>query len=318
MAKLVPTTDRLPLGGHDSVCLFSGGLDSYIGAVDLLKGTAKPIFVSHWWDSVTSDHQKRCMERLSNRFRLEPAHIRAKVGFPTDLVGEKDQENSLRGRSFIFFALAALAASAIGKTTIYVPENGLISLNVPLDPSRLGALSTRTTHPFYMARWQELLSGIGIDATIVNPYRFLTKGQMVENCLDKDFLRKTAVETMSCAHPDSIRWSKDCPKHCGHCVPCLIRRAALTRGLGKDPTPYHLPDLRARVLDADKAEGEHVRAFLVALERLKRSPNSARFAIHQPGPLRDFPDDWDSYKDVYVNGLREVSDILSGVVARPL
>ena len=48
------------------------------------------------------------------------------------------KESTTRGRSFLFFALAALAASGLGgQPVIYVPENGLISLNVPLDPLRV-------------------------------------------------------------------------------------------------------------------------------------------------------------------------------------
>src|SRR5206468_929889 len=90
-----------------------------------------------------------------DRWRLT---FRARVGFDqNDFSRDMDTESSTRGRSFLFFALAALAASGIpGRTTFYVPENGLISLNVPLDILRVGACSTRTTHPFYMARWQDL------------------------------------------------------------------------------------------------------------------------------------------------------------------
>jgi hypothetical protein len=43
-------------------------------------------------------------------------------------------EDTLRGRSFLFFAIATLAATAIGgQVLMHAPENGLISLNVPLD-----------------------------------------------------------------------------------------------------------------------------------------------------------------------------------------
>ena len=58
------------------------------------------------------------------------------------------------GKSFDAFAATGLAPPF----SLAVPENGLIALNVPLDPLRLGALSTRTTHPFYIARWNELLA----------------------------------------------------------------------------------------------------------------------------------------------------------------
>jgi hypothetical protein len=49
-------------------------------------------------------------------------------------------------------------------------ENGLIAINVPLDPLRLGAFSTRTTHPFYVARWNELLAALGVTGRIVNSF----------------------------------------------------------------------------------------------------------------------------------------------------
>ncbi|WP_128931934.1 hypothetical protein [Bradyrhizobium zhanjiangense] len=45
------------------------------------------------------------------------------------------------------FALAVLAAEPVrGDMVVCVPENGLISPNVPLDLLRPGALSTRTPH----------------------------------------------------------------------------------------------------------------------------------------------------------------------------
>jgi hypothetical protein len=67
-------------------------------------------------------------------------------------------------------------------TTITVPENALISLNVPLDPLRLGAFSTRTTHPFFISSFNTFLSRLGISAQLFNPYRFKTKGDMAAEC----------------------------------------------------------------------------------------------------------------------------------------
>jgi 7-cyano-7-deazaguanine synthase in queuosine biosynthesis len=252
-------------------------------------------------------------------------HLSAKVGFNHSTVTSSSPEDTLRGRSFLFFALAALATSAIGNNvTIYVPENGLISLNVPLDPLRLGALSTRTTHPYYMARFNELLQGLGIGARLHNPYRHLTKGQMVERCLDQEFLREHAAQTMSCSGPMKYRFHRDESmrkiQHCGHCVPCLIRRASLLHGFGDDgdDTPYTVDGLRARVLDSAKAEGEHIRAFQLALTRLAADPGRARRDIHIPGPLSDHPDDFAAYQAVYVDGMREVGRLLEGVQARAL
>lgn len=325
LAELATPPDRLRMANPTSVCLFSGGLDSFIGAIDLLASEEEPILVSHYWDSnSTGKYQTYCAEALKRRFALaDIAHIRARVGFPRNTVEEVSAEDTLRGRSFLFFSLAAMVADAVGgDMVIHVPENGLISLNVPLDPLRLGALSTRTTHPFYMARFCDLLRGLGLKVCLHNRYAHQTKGQMAKGCADLAFLRREAKNTMSCSSPGSRRYDPDPsqrdPKHCGRCVPCLIRRAAILEAWGVDDTRYRIPDLRAQVLDTNKAEGEHVRSFQVALSRLAKKPERAKLDIHRPGPLTDHPSDLAAYEAVYVAGLQEVGRLLHGVQARPL
>src|SRR5262249_47198245 len=157
----------------------------------------------------------------------------------------------------------------------YVPENGLISLNVPLDPLRVGAWSTRTTHPFYMARWNDLLKHLLINTVATNPYRFKTKGEMLTGNANKSLLRRHVGETISCSSVTKARWHGLAPGHCGYCVPCLIRRAAIETAFGKDPTAYTIPDLTARALDSRSAEGEHIRSFQIMADRLKARPDLA-------------------------------------------
>lgn len=324
IGTLAAAPSVLPLASPTSVCLFSGGLDSFIGAIDLLATGQAPMLVSHYGDNLTPGYQDHCAHVLRQHYPTTTLHrIEARVAFPANTVEVGSVEDTLRGRSFLFFALASLAADAVGgDMAVYVPENGLISLNVPLDPLRLGALSTRTTHPYYMARFGELLSGLGLQVRLENPYAFLTKGQMAMACADRPFLQREARHTMSCSSPGSRRYDPDpeqrSPKHCGRCVPCLIRRAAILEAWGTDDTPYRIPDLRGQTLNTKKAEGEHVRSFQLMLSRLTRKPGRARFDIHRPGPLTDHPDKLDAYEAVYVAGMQEVGRLLEGVVARPL
>ncbi|MDR5797976.1 hypothetical protein QCE49_31720 [Caballeronia sp. LZ008] len=323
MSKLVPEATTLRIAAPDGVCLFSGGLDSFIGATDLFAAGATPLLISHYWDGITSQHQRMCADALKKRFPSAAFHhVRAHVGFPKDTVDDS-VEDTLRGRSFMFFALAALGADAIGgDITVHVPENGLISLNVPLDPLRVGALSTRTTHPFYMARVNDLFATLGLHCLLSNSYRFQTKGAMVGGCADTDFIAAHAKVTMSCSSPGKTRFAKDeslrQPKHCGYCVPCIIRRAALLEGCGTDATAYQLSDLHGRSVRTDLAEGSHIRSFQLAIARLRSKPQRARLDIHRPGPLTDHADDLDRYRDVYVDGLEEVARLLEGVQAEPL
>jgi 7-cyano-7-deazaguanine synthase in queuosine biosynthesis len=317
-AKLLKKPDELALPTVDSVCLFSGGLDSFVGAIDLLANGAKPIFVSHYWDASTSS-QKLCAQRIGSVYGdMEPRHVRARVGFPTDLVEGSAPEKTMRGRSFLFLALAALAASGIDARVIYVPENGLISLNVPLDPLRVGAWSTRTTHPFYLARWQELLAGLGITATVENPYRFKTKGEMPSGSANKSLVERYVAETISCSSVIKATRKHLPPGHCGYCTPCLIRRAAISAAFKSDPTTYTLANLAAKPLDGRRAESEHVRSFQLMARRLSKTAAIEDILVHKPGPLLDYAaTEIAEYAGVFRRGIEEVDAILTGVTVKP-
>lgn len=322
---LVPELTQLRTAYPTCICLFSGGLDSFIGAVDLIVKGEEPLLVSHYWDpNSTSPYQNSCFEAVKKRYpKTTLNRVQARMGFPEGIVKGSSGEDTLRARSFLFFALAAMAADATGEPkTIHVPENGLISLNVPLDPTRLGALSTRTTHPFYMARVNELFTELGLQTQLFNKYAHRTKGQMAQECEDLPFLTDHAHLTMSCSSPGKARFSKDPtnrePKHCGYCVPCVIRRAAILSGCGPDKTRYMIPNLHAQILDTNQVDGQHVRSFQMALARLEAMPGQSQFDIHRPGPLTDHPDDWSKYETVYVEGLLEVQAFLKGVKAQPI
>jgi 7-cyano-7-deazaguanine synthase in queuosine biosynthesis len=312
-----PTQQTLEL--PTSVCLFSGGLDSFIGAIDLLEQGQKPLFVSHAWVANASDHQKLCVDALDRQYGAPIQRIRAHVGFHKNLITRVGAESTERSRSFLFFSLAALAASGLKKTdaTIYVPENGLISLNVPLDPLRLGSLSTRTTHPHYMSGFDSLLQGLGIPAHVKNPYFAMTKGKMVAGCRNQVFLGKNIIRTMSCSSPNKARWKKLPPGHCGYCLPCIIRRASLLDWKPKDPTVYHEKNLKARTFDSSKAEGDNLRSFQLAIKRLGNDIQKAQLFIHKSGPLPQKSTELDAYARVYLDGMQEVGRLLKGVKTSP-
>ncbi|MGE4339803.1 MAG: Qat anti-phage system QueC-like protein QatC, partial [Pigmentiphaga sp.] len=192
----------------DSVSLFSGGLDSLIGAIDLLEDGATPLLVSHFGEGAISDAQGKLFSGLKKQYSKSSfERLRVGMTFKNGLVEDVNSEDSTRGRSFLFFALGVFAGTGLGhRFDLHVPENGLIALNVPLDPLRLGSNSTRTTHPYYMARWNELLVNLGIDGEIRNPYWDKTKGEMAANCRNSGLLKKLATDSLSCSSPTKGRW----------------------------------------------------------------------------------------------------------------
>jgi hypothetical protein len=306
----------------DYLALFSGGLDSLIGAIDALEAGKTPLFISHAGEGATSDAQNMLQAALASAYRgRDFTRLRLWMAFAQGLVASSAGEDTTRGRSFLFFALGVMAGTGLGRPfVLHCPENGLIAINVPLDPTRLGALSTRTTHPFYIARWNQAMAALGVDGRIENPYWDKTKGEMVVACANPTLLRGIAATSLSCSSPTKGRWQGIGVQHCGYCLPCLIRRGSLSAGLAPapDPTTYTLSDLAARPLDTRESEGVQVRSFQVAIERLRRRPTLAQLLIHKPGPLSDeSPARQAALADVYRRGMAEVGAILTGVRTRP-
>ncbi len=302
----------------DAVALFSGGLDSLIGAIDLLSRYKTPILISHYWSGAASAAQQRVLQSMEQHYGKEAfISIRSRIGFDKQSLCTEGVEPTQRSRSFLFYAMAALAANALPTLNkVIVPENGLIALNVPLDPLRLGALSTRTTHPFFLDCMTELTSIFDQKITFENPYCFKTKGEMVRECQNIQFLSKIACRSMSCSAPEKIRRKGERPQHCGYCVPCLIRRAALSAGLPvDDKTKYWLDDLHARPLISTKAEGKDIWSFLYAAETLNTDPRKARFLVKIPGKI---PASLvGEYADLYTRGMSEMTNFLQGVRLKP-
>lgn len=305
----------------DAVSLFSGGLDSLIGSIDLLEAGHTPLLISHAGEGAVSGAQQTLFDGLKAAYPgRQFDRLRLWMNFPNDLVRDVEPENSTRGRSFLFFALGVFAGSGLGSNFVLrVPENGLIALNVPLDPLRLGSNSTRTTHPYYIARWNQLLAQLGIDGRVENRYWDKTKGEMAIACSNPALLAALAPESLSCSSPTKGRWQGLPTQHCGFCLPCLIRRAALDAawGPGTDTTPYTVSDLREHPLDTEESVGQQVRSFQFAIERLRERPDLAKVLIHKPGPLSDENSHLDQLAGVYRRGLEEVGRLIEGVETKP-
>jgi len=292
----------------DTVCLFSGGMDSLIGAIDLLSNNITPLLLGHSKSSEVSTYQVKCEKALLNNFpNLIIKRIDAYISIPKQKINS-EVENTERGRSFLFLSLGAICASSLNTSSnLYVPENGLISLNIPLTPLRIGSHSTRTTHPFYFELMKNLFDALKSGVKIINPYQFKTKGEMLLECKFSDLVAKT--ESMSCSHP-SGRWYSMGNIHCGYCVPCINRRAAFLKAGLTDSNSYREDILKSKGLKISKAGGADILAFKYMIEKHKRNPNYLFAAIRITGPLGD---DVDAFIKVYDRGLKEVEELIKNV-----
>ena len=279
----------------DAFCMLSGGLDSFIGAIDLLSEGNKPIFVGNYnGGKGVSVYQKRVIESLIAHFNVPKEHFYQFYAAP-----KRGKEDTTRSRSLLFFSHAILLASGMGKPIkLYIPENGVISMNIPLTEHRMGSLSTRTTHPYFMELLQTLISNIGLNITLENPYQFKTKGEMMEDCKDFDYLSQSYVLTMSCSHPDLGRWKKERESnHCGVCLPCTIRRAAIHHAGIIDNSKYRDPEYK-------DAEAEvNLRSYQLGLSRDKEP----LFAIQESGPIKY---ERRRFAELYQRGLEELKQFI--------
>lgn len=225
-----PPSSLIPLETDaDCVSLLSGGMDSLIGAIDLIASGHKPCFVSQ---EAKGDVEKQ--EVFTTQLAPTQQHFRWK----NPISQNARKEPSTRGRSIVFLGYALLAATTLSKwkteiVDIYVPENGFISLNIALNSGRLGSLSTKTTHPIFLGLIQDLWNNLGINARLIIPYQFQTKGEMLRACKNQVLLQTLVCKTTSCGK--YLRYGRT---HCGRCVPCMVRRAAFLYAGMKDSTVY--------------------------------------------------------------------------------
>ncbi|WHH59787.1 Qat anti-phage system QueC-like protein QatC [Petroclostridium sp. X23] len=219
----------------DGVALFSGGLDSFSGAIKLLEEDKNICFVGcreyytlgnrieELFELIQNEYVERNVDRIV--FYTDPRHPRN----IDESLKKKFREDTSRSRSFLFLAAALATASLIGEEVpVYIPENGFIGLNMPLTPSRLGSCSTRTTHIYFLNHYNKILQKLGIKHKVENFFALKTKGEIVEMVKESNAFIKGAGRTISCSHP--MRGAKGVPgrpRNCGYCFPCLIRRASL-------------------------------------------------------------------------------------------
>jgi len=130
------------LQDYDRVSLFSGGLDSLIGFIDgctQLPAGKKVLLVSHAELGKEGKDQTRILRRCNHNGLFNDQYDRAFIsaGLKLHRGNTLETEATFRARSILFFAAGIYCARAISPNMpLIIPENGTISLNIPLDKGR--------------------------------------------------------------------------------------------------------------------------------------------------------------------------------------
>lgn len=240
---------------RDEVMLLSGGLDSMCGAVAAFDSQLTRLHLGH-------------RDQTGAVVRSQETLATALGGWDSSFTWQRlrfapkvTNDNSTRTRSLLFMALAVAAATAASAPRVVVPENGFTSLNLAMLPSRGGALSTKSTHPWTFGQINALVEELGLQVVLENPYGTVTKGAMLRTAYDvadesgADVL-SMAAQTISCSKLDGgLGYIGGSPNvNCGLCIACLVRRGAYIGAGLADDTDYLLdrvtPDARAKLINA--------------------------------------------------------------------
>lgn len=302
----------------DKVSLFSGGMDSLISTINLMEDGKDTLLISHAGEGLTKNAQDNILKKFDELYPdILHTWMDLWMVFPDNYIPDGGNDPNTRSRSFLFIGFAIFAMTGMdGIHELMVPENGLIALNVPLDITRAGSFSTRTTHPFYLELWNELLNGLGLDIFVKNPYWNKTKGEMASECKNQIVLFETMKLSFSCSSPGKARWRGLSPQHCGYCVPCLIRRAAMHKAFGDDGTVYTETSIHKMQTKSSGGLGVQLRSFQFAIDKVKNNPNIALLLIHQPGPLPQNDGYLAELADTYLRGLLEVDTFIQESVSQ--
>lgn len=307
---------KIDISGCDCVSLFSGGLDSFCGAIKLLEDGKSPVLVGHNEYPKLRYIQENMVKDFRSNYDSQSISF---LGFtagaraPKNIEGEplRKTENTSRGRSLLFLCAAISIAGIMGEDTpVYIPENGFIGLNISLTNSRKGSCSTRTTHPFFLEGLSEILGEVGIHNRIENFFAYKTKREIVNMIAETQSFKNNYMNTISCSHPCVARYnrtgSREYPVNCGFCYPCLIRKASL-----QDVEISEKNDVEDTIsfinTESESTKSSDLFAVLSSVHRYKGlSDKELRRMIRGTGKLSKEKVEW--FERVYREGMNDLTD----------
>jgi len=311
-SRSVPNERQLPFhidpavatSDPDSVFLFSGGIDSLCAVVEaaFLQGK-KPLLVGHSPAYHIQSRQRRLAEILGDRHgRWKPFPY---LSVAIHRMGSDPRDYSQRSRAFLYASLGVAIAHLLGLNETMLPDNGVVSLNLPINNQLFGTKASRSTHPKFLFLFNQLAQVVLPKAPILlNPLWSRTRAEGLE-ILKKAHLEPLLEETNSCSHPRALTKMRP---HCGICSQCIDRRfATLAAGLEQyDPGDRYNTEVFLGALSEGGARTMALSYARFGAEVL-RTPPEEMFCR--------FPELVDALSSSYPNQ-RHVAEALTGLLQR--
>jgi hypothetical protein len=194
------------------------------------------------------------------------------------------KDYSQRTRSFLHASLGAVIANGLHIDTVGLADNGVISLNLPINDQLLGSRASRSTHPKFLSLFTELAALIFTSQiSVENPLWSRTRVETLE-VLKSANLRHLIEAARSCSHTRALTALQP---HCGTCSQCIDRRFATARaGLEEyDPGERYRLDILRQDLPAGDAR-TMVLSYVRFAQRISEMDGEEMF--------RHFPQLWDA------------------------
>jgi 7-cyano-7-deazaguanine synthase in queuosine biosynthesis len=202
-----------------AIALFSGGLDSLAGALDLIQTGNHAVLVSHESQTGTMHTQQALYDAIARRFPGQVSHYK----FESHLRGvARAIEETQRTRALLYCSIGFALAEARNLNELLVYENGVTSINLIRREDLANARASRTTHPRTMFLLSQLFSLVrGQSFNIRLPFLNLTKREVVER-IRSGPLSNLLSSAVSCTRA----FQREGTTHCGVCFQCIDRRIA--------------------------------------------------------------------------------------------
>ena len=221
------------------VSLFSGGLDSLAGLASRVTGALnRSLVLVSGHTNGRLQHQQMEQVRGIGAAWCDPGlwsgqvpEIRhVAVPFGIHKPEGHHEEKSQRTRALVFLTLGVAVALQANADTLWVYENGVGALNLPLNETQLGVDNYRGVHPISLMKAKKLFEqALEQRIDIGNPFLFTTKAEMCA-ALQPAGLAHVVRETVSC---DGFAQRVANRSQCGYCTSCILRRQSLyASGLG--------------------------------------------------------------------------------------
>ena len=228
-------------------CLFSGGIDSTVGTVWALSRGLSPTLISYSSGNL-SGVQNNVVNAIKQNTGQTLHHLiiswqaaRRKKG--AYRLGDRPDSVLLQHlRSFFYLSIAAAISIESNCKTLYTFENGPIAINPLISESHI---NTRTVHPLFLEYFQSLINSVfGTNVSVKNPFLYKTKGELIRYLSNKKLVKDLIPLTSSCfgyyiVKANAQQWFSMIDykgRHCGDCLPCIIKRVSLHHA--NVPTKY--------------------------------------------------------------------------------